>query len=90
MPAGAACVVIGTVMCALCCCFTIKMARSPRNIIMSSYDFSSARNLVRYRWGGSGRHSGCHRITHPAAQRQQNDHDGEDQLTHEVMIAGKK
>ena len=62
-------------------CFLVKMRFLACCMGVSSYAFCS--NLpLQYLRHLTCRHTSCHRITSPAAQRQQGDHEDEEQVAH--------
>ena len=62
--------------------FMIKMGCSQGGVLVFSYRFGSA-VLGLCMLYLPGRHLRGHRVAHPAAQRQQGDQQGEEQVTHE-------
>ena len=59
----------------------VKIGFCAYYISVSSYAFCSNLPLL-YLHHLSNRHTGCHRITSPAAQGQQGDHEDEEQVAH--------
>ena len=62
-------------------CFMVEMGCGACCMRVSSYAFCSDLPLMHLRQL-TCRHAGRHRITGPAAQGQQGDHEDEEQLTH--------
>lgn len=66
--------------------FCIKSAASPCIYCLRSYVFNSMHRVgLRRQLGNS--HAGGHSVTHPPAQGQQGDHQGEQENAHTRMIS---
>lgn len=65
-------------LCRWPCRLMVKMAFGPCLISRGSYYFSSKRNLLQM----AHRHASGHRVAHPAAQKQQEDHGNEQGTAH--------
>lgn len=66
----------------LCHFFMVKMGRSPRIMCVSSYRFDSNFLFLLRMLYLPSRHLCGHRIAYPAAQGQQGDQKGEQQMAH--------